>query len=159
MATTTTNLGLTKPIGTEQALVSVINGNMDIIDSKVGAVPANKNVQGQIDSLSDHIAKSYNTATCSYGNVNFYRFGAVVVVFGDLNLTSSLSAGSIIATGLPIPYILKPTTYTQGGYMGTIVSSSNAISSVQIDKNGAIIAETATVTSYCRLFMTYITEA
>ena len=55
MATTTTNLGLTKPIGTEQALVSVINGNMDIIDTKVGAVPANKNVQGEIDSLSDQI--------------------------------------------------------------------------------------------------------
>ena len=62
MATTTTNLGLTKPVGTEQALISVINGNMDIIDTKVGAVPANKNVQGEIDSLSDQIGTYYMKA-------------------------------------------------------------------------------------------------
>lgn len=57
MATTTTNLGLTKPIGTEKALVSVINGNMDIIDNKVGAVPQNESVQSQITALNNQIAK------------------------------------------------------------------------------------------------------
>ena len=58
MATTTTNLGLTKPIGTEKALVSVINGNMDIIDNKVGAIPQNESVQSQITALNDQVAKS-----------------------------------------------------------------------------------------------------
>ena len=55
MASTTTNIGLTKPAGTDQALISAINGNMDIIDTKMGAV-GNTSVQGQINALSDQIA-------------------------------------------------------------------------------------------------------
>lgn len=44
MASTTTNLGLTKPSGTEVPDISVINGNMDKIDSAVG------NMQDNIDN-------------------------------------------------------------------------------------------------------------
>lgn len=36
MATTTTNLKLTKPAGTEKPDISVINGNMDKIDTAFG---------------------------------------------------------------------------------------------------------------------------
>ena len=35
MATTTTNYKLTKPNGTDKAYVSVINDNMDLIDSVI----------------------------------------------------------------------------------------------------------------------------
>ena len=35
MATTTTNYKLTKPDGTDKAYVSVINDNMDLIDSAI----------------------------------------------------------------------------------------------------------------------------
>lgn len=35
MATTTTNYKLTKPNGTDKAYVSVINDNMDLIDSAI----------------------------------------------------------------------------------------------------------------------------
>jgi len=51
----TTNLNLVKPAGTDYALVSVINGNMDIIDSKVGAIPANESAQSQITALNNQI--------------------------------------------------------------------------------------------------------
>ena len=37
MATTTTNYGLTKPAGTDKYDISVQNGNMDIIDTKLKA--------------------------------------------------------------------------------------------------------------------------
>ena len=37
MATTTTNLGLTKPASSDPADISVINGNMDLIDAFAGA--------------------------------------------------------------------------------------------------------------------------
>lgn len=59
----TTNLNLVKPSGTDYALVSVINGNMDIIDSKVGAIPANESAQSQITALNNHLTKFhfYNT--------------------------------------------------------------------------------------------------
>ena len=65
MASTTTNIGLTKPAGTDQALISAINGNMDIIDTKMGAV-GNTSVQGQITALSDQIA------TLQSGKTNFH---------------------------------------------------------------------------------------
>ena len=51
----TTNLNLVKPAGTDFALVSVINGNMDIIDSKVGAIPANESAQSQITALNNQL--------------------------------------------------------------------------------------------------------
>ena len=57
----TTNLNLVKPAGTDYALVSVINGNMDIIDSKVGAIPANESAQSQITALNNQIANATNT--------------------------------------------------------------------------------------------------
>ena len=62
MASTTTNIGLTKPAGTDQALISAINGNMDIIDTKMGAV-GNTSVQSQITSLSDQMAKLQTPTT------------------------------------------------------------------------------------------------
>ena len=52
----TTNLNLVKPAGTDYALVSVINGNWDIIDSKVGAIPANESAQSQITALNNQMA-------------------------------------------------------------------------------------------------------
>ena len=41
MATTTTNYKLTKPNGTDKAYVSVINDNMDLIDSAIKDVESN----------------------------------------------------------------------------------------------------------------------
>ena len=59
----TTNLNLVKPAGTDYALVSVINGNMDIIDSKVGAIPANESAQSQITALNNQIANKVKAVT------------------------------------------------------------------------------------------------
>ena len=41
MATTTTNLGLTKPAYSDSADVSVLNSNMDLIDAEAGRVRGN----------------------------------------------------------------------------------------------------------------------
>ena len=41
MASTTTNLGLTKPAYSDDADISDINGNMDLIDAEAGRVRAN----------------------------------------------------------------------------------------------------------------------
>lgn len=40
MATTTTNLGLVKPDGTDKVLILVLNGNFDKIDAAIGAIRA-----------------------------------------------------------------------------------------------------------------------
>jgi len=51
MATSTTNLGLTLPVGTENVSRQVINTNMSTIDTAIGALPSGKTVQGEIDDI------------------------------------------------------------------------------------------------------------
>lgn len=81
MATQTTNLSLIKPGISDKIRIANINQNMDIIDDaigpvgntslqsqitslsgKIGTVPSGSTVEGQIDSLSDQIAKQGNKA-------------------------------------------------------------------------------------------------
>ena len=55
-ATLTPNIGLKKPDREDYvSVVSDINDNMDTLDSKIGAVPQNKTVQGQIDGIGTEI--------------------------------------------------------------------------------------------------------
>lgn len=56
MATTTQNLGLIKPAGTDKIRIANINSNMDIIDAKMGAV-GNTPLQTQINNANANIAK------------------------------------------------------------------------------------------------------
>lgn len=59
MASTTPNIGLTLPTGTEGWKRSVINGNFMILDTKIGAV-GNTSLQSQINTLSSNLTiKSY----------------------------------------------------------------------------------------------------
>lgn len=65
-ATHTTNLGLNKP--NRQDYVSVvtdINDNMDILDSKIGAVPSGETVEGQIGAKVSTTRKINNKALSS----------------------------------------------------------------------------------------------
>lgn len=57
MATSTTNLGLIKPAGTDKIRIAQINSNMDVIDAKMGAV-GNTPLQTQINNnlqITQHI--------------------------------------------------------------------------------------------------------
>ena len=103
----TTNLNLVKPAGTDYALVSVINGNMDIIDSKVGAIPANESAQSQITALNNQLAKTTgsgttNTTYISSGTVAWSKTGKMVVVyFSDITFSQGVSGNIELITGLP----------------------------------------------------------
>lgn len=59
----TTNLNLEKPIGTDQALVSVINSNMDKIDTFAGSTNQAFANLGRIETASG----TYTTAVWTYG--------------------------------------------------------------------------------------------
>ena len=63
MATTTSNIGLTKPAGTDKALVSVINTNSDILDSAAG---------GLMDALAI-VAQGNTHAAISAGQYVYVR--------------------------------------------------------------------------------------
>lgn len=58
MATQTTNLGMTLPDGTENVSRAVLNGNFEIIDEAVGALPSGKTFQEQIDDINDEIGNT-----------------------------------------------------------------------------------------------------
>lgn len=53
MATTTTNLGLVLPVGTENVSRQIINDNNSIIDSAIGEVPSGKSLQDEIDDIEE----------------------------------------------------------------------------------------------------------
>lgn len=55
MASNTPNLNLTKPAGSDSAAISILNGDMDILDAKIGPV-GSKNLQAQVNER----AKSVN---------------------------------------------------------------------------------------------------
>lgn len=57
MASTTTNLGLTKPAYSDDADISDINGNMDLIDAEAGRVRAN--VAANYDSSETYAVGDY----------------------------------------------------------------------------------------------------
>ena len=61
MATSTTNLGLTKPAGTDKIRIAQINGNMDILDEKIGAV-GNTSIQAQLTSQNEAISNLNSNA-------------------------------------------------------------------------------------------------
>ena len=70
MATQTTNLGLTKPGYDEAAdIVPAVNNNMDTLDAKMGAIPANSSVQGQLDSHTQAIGNLANLTTTEKGSL------------------------------------------------------------------------------------------
>lgn len=103
MASTTTNLGLTKPAYTDDADVAVINANSDIIDAAYG-------------SLSDQIANistlttgvvTWNTENVD-GDVsrkNWFRIGRIVIAsFEFTPLTGRIFHNAVLCSGLPTPF-------------------------------------------------------
>lgn len=93
MATSTTNLNLTKPAGTEDASVLDINSNMDKIDAAVGR--NNLLVTfSSISALPQTISNSKITANHVVVNAEFSNPAAQA---SDWSYTTS--AGSITITG------------------------------------------------------------
>ena len=116
MATSTTNLGLTKPAYSDDADIADINDNMDILDAKIGAV-GNTSVQNQINSASASISANAQ-------NIGKLKGDVAITEDGD-TATHSISTGQYV--------IWKGDMYkaTQNIAVSATLSSSNldAISS------------------------------
>lgn len=89
----TTNLNLVKPAGTDHALISDINGNMDIIDAAIGALPSGSSLQGEINSLDDSI-------TALDANANVY-IGEIVKTVSIPRTSAGLQ--TVAVSNLAIP--------------------------------------------------------
>ena len=79
MPTNTRNLNLIKPAGSEPIQISQINQNMDILDSKIGAV-GNVNLQTQIDNNYNSILNKLLTPQAFSGNCNDLTYTGIVYV-------------------------------------------------------------------------------
>lgn len=90
MATTTTNLGLTKPAGTDAPDIAVINANMDTIDAQVFGRAISYNfgniTAADINELSVALMGKFNA--CANGAHNYcgiwsgnYYFGGTIHKF------------------------------------------------------------------------------
>ena len=101
----TTNLNLKKPLGTEQALIADINGNMDILDSTIGAPSSASAVSGanafaKINTVNSKISAYLKSGTNNIGRVILSGYitgsGNYIDVFLPLN-TSGKTVTSVTA--------------------------------------------------------------
>lgn len=109
MATQTTVLDLTKPAGNENALISVINGNMDKVDAEAGKVRGN-------------VAADYSTssayavgALCIYGGT-LYSCNTAIGTGGEAwnaaHWTQVTIAGELAGVAAEIPEVVDNLTTT-----------------------------------------------
>lgn len=150
MASTTTNIGLTKPAGTDQALISAINGNMDIIDTKMGAV-GNTSVQGQITALSDQIEwKLVGNVTGSteitFSNYNDYKEYLIYVYYGGYQASQIILPTDMTLTNRLLHFILQ----SANKIWGWVNLSTTKCSIDAFTNNGSDIASSVTLKLYRR---------
>lgn len=124
MASTTPNIGLTLPTGTEGWKRSVINGNFTILDTKIGAV-GNTSLQSQINTLSSHIESRFtipydgtSTPTQKFENAPV-GFSVVSVIQGKEGNPTSDGAWTIMQ--------FKPDTYNQYGIQMAVQTNSTKL--------------------------------
>ena len=109
MATSTANLGLIKPSGTDKIRIAQINQNMDIIDSAIGAAASGTTLQEQISSNNQAIVKQQESLAYIVGNTNttgntlavgqfVYVKGHSTIAEGLRTVTASISANGNITT-------------------------------------------------------------
>lgn len=94
MATSTTNLGLIKPAGTDKIRIAQINSNMDVIDTKMGAV-GNTPLQTQVTNLSSNI----DTLDGKITNIVASNAGFHNSLFRGKSLGASVTAAQWAAIG------------------------------------------------------------
>ena len=102
MATTTQNLALIKPAGTDKIRIAQINSNMDTIDAKMGAV-GNTPLQTQ--------------ATNAASSISSLQSGLAIVCNGNTH--------AAIASG-QYAYVRNHSSLTEGLYQATTAIAANA---------------------------------
>ena len=128
MASTTTNLGLTKPAYSDDADISDINGNMDLIDAEAGRVRAN--VAANYDSSETYAVGDY----CLHDG-SLYKCSTAISSpeawtaghWTQIKITGELSAlnGKITtfeSNSMPnnLPYGISLVTFSSGQTLGNI---------------------------------------
>lgn len=120
MSSSTTNLHLVKPDGTEAADISVINGNMDIIDTAVSA---------KQDAAVEDFENSVTFAVAAQGGAHMFKKVGNLVIVSYQSASTALSSGMTLFT-LPSGY--RPS----GTVIAPAIFSGQAFGAVQISTGG-----------------------
>lgn len=139
MATSTTNLGLTKPAGTDKIRIAQINGNMDILDEKIGAV-GNTSLQAQVTSQNEAItALNGKIGTVNANGTQCDTLDAVKTYL--LSIHNSLADGEIKAVHMLFTLSYTGQYFIQNTrYVGYYTRINNATGSVSLtNRTGDII--------------------
>ena len=127
MATQTTNLSLVKPTYSEPTDISVINGNMDIIDGVVGGTAMGTTATTLTGAIAEHEGDISGIST-EMGKV---EDSIAIVVNGD-TAPQNITSGQYL-------FIKNHSTLSSGGYHATAAISSGAditSSNVAADADG-----------------------
>ena len=130
---TTTNIGLTKPAGTDKALVSVINSNSDIIDSAAGglmdaiAIVANGNTHAAISA--GQYVYVHNHGTLAEGLYTANSAIAANATLSTSNLTADASGGLNALNSKTLKYmdLTDTTPMNVNSRSGNVINNNNYV--------------------------------
>ena len=150
----TTNLNMVKPAGTDHALISVINSNMDIIDGAVGALPSGSTLQEEIESANTAIANMVkslapvilNIVPTAHSGVSYQyeqitRSGNVISISLRVSLTNATSGYLNIYSGLP-------NAKATGGIYFNAIGSNGNIAIVAFNASGDMMINSANADTF-----------
>ena len=88
MASSTPNINLTLPVGSEHVSRQIINDNFTKIDTAIGAVPSGQSLQGEADALNNNIATLGGIINGSNNNTFVSVSNDTAVVINSITLTA-----------------------------------------------------------------------
>ena len=130
MSTTTTNLSLVKPDTTEAADISVINGNMDILDTAVAAK--------QNSAVTD-FASSVTFNVDPQGGANmFKKIGNLVVISYQSTataLSSSMTLFTLPSGYRPVSAVIAPAVFSGAAFGAVQIGTGGVCTIAQISSS------------------------
>ena len=145
MATTTTNLGLTLPIGSEKVSRQIINENNTKIDNAFAPVAVN------------YTLGSNFTDNVTINTISAYRIGKLVSINGRFvfpNTATTVASKVLLTTGLPVK------TNVSGGSSiacGKVTTTSDIVLNLRSDGALVFASSSGTISGNFIFSITYIT--
>lgn len=128
MSTTTTNLGLVKPAGTEAADIAVINSNMDTIDTAVAA--KQDAAVTDIPGITYGIAAGGANSFKKVGNMVFITFQSAAVALSSGQTVFTLPSGY-----RPADTVIAPAVFSGQAFGAVTINTSGVCSIAQISSS------------------------
>lgn len=112
MASSTPNINLTLPVGSEKVSRQVINDNNTKIDNAIGALPSGQNLQGEIESLNNKLTRTHLTTATDLNTLLALSTGNVYYSGNDLGMHSNIPSGSWSNSPFDLDSVMLGNGYT-----------------------------------------------